>query len=397
VTVDPTPLATMRCPQCAQTVPVGVYCGACGAHLSGHAHGPSRHFRMHAYAAASHEPVLHLSIVSSLFPHLPHRSRTPFRTALALLAVVLVGLALLRLQAPLVAVSALGFPMLFQLYLQESDVYDDLPVLRIVASAALGALLGWGWALLTASHVATALGTAMISGLTTRAAITNGVLIPLGGLALMLVPALVLRLTRPATSKESLDGFLFGAIGALGFVVASTLTRLEPQLRTGLIARGRPLSSLLVEALLQGATVPLTAAGVGGLVGATLWIRHRPQTSHSLLTSPWVAVLAAAFVYAALGLVDVWQPADVALLALHGVGAVLALLILRIGVHAVLLREEHDITVGAPHICAHCEQIVPQMPFCPHCGTASRASSRSARRAPQTPPLLTSADEGPTT
>ena len=35
----------------------------------------------HSYAAAPGEHVLRLSIVSSLFPHLPHRSRAPFRVA----------------------------------------------------------------------------------------------------------------------------------------------------------------------------------------------------------------------------------------------------------------------------------------------------------------------------
>jgi hypothetical protein len=399
VTLDPAlTLATLQCPHCAETVPVGVFCGACGAHLTGpNTHHSARRSRTHAYAACANEPVLHLTIVSSLFPHLPHRSRTPFRTALVLLAALLITCALLRLQAPLIAISALGFPALFQLYLQESDVYDVLPVPRLIAGAVLGALLGWGWAQLTAAHVATTLRTAMISGLTASQTITTGVLIPLGGLVLMLAPAVALRLTQQRSDTESLDGFLFGAIGALGFTIAATLTRLEPQLRTGLIAHGRPRSSLVIEAFLQGAAVPLTAAGVGGLVGATLWIKHRPhrQPRH-LLTSPVVAVLAAALLYAALGLLDLWQPSDIVLLALHGLGAALALLVLRIGLHAVLLGETHEVTVGAPHRCSHCEQIVPRMPFCPHCGTASRASARSQRTVTGNPRRLSTADEGST-
>ena len=57
----------------------------------------------------------------------------------------------------------------------------------------------------------------------------------------MLVPAVVVRLTRPPT-RESLDGFMIGALGALTFTAAATLTRLAPQFATGMIARTRPVS-----------------------------------------------------------------------------------------------------------------------------------------------------------
>lgn len=370
-----------QCPQCGDSVPLGGYCGACGAQLSLNPQSAGVGYRAHAYAAAAGEHLFRVSIVSSLFPHLPHRSRTPFRTALILLASLLIVLSLLRMQAAMVAVSALGFPLLFQLYLQESDVYDDLPRVGLAISAALGALLGWGWALLTARHVVDVLSTRLISGVTARGLFTVGVLIPVGGMILMVVPALVLRLTRRGNNAEALDGFLFGAIGALGFTVAGTLTHLEPQLRTGLVAHGRPIASLLVEALLQGGAVPLTGAGVGGVVGATLWVTRRRVAVHRgrLLTSPVIATAAGAVLYAALGLVDLWQPPDAALLALHGLGAAVALLVLRLGIHAVLLHEEHDIAIGALHVCPHCEQVVAAMPFCSHCGTASRASSRSRR------------------
>jgi hypothetical protein len=71
---------------------------------------------MGAYAAAPGEHGLRLSVASTLFPHLPHRSRTPFRVALGLLFLLMITFALLRAQAPLIAVSGLGFPLLFVLY-----------------------------------------------------------------------------------------------------------------------------------------------------------------------------------------------------------------------------------------------------------------------------------------
>ena len=59
----------------------------------------------------------------------------------------------------------------------------------------------------------------------------------------------------------------------------------------------------------------------------------------------------------------------------------IALLALRYGVHAVLLHEEHEVQIGPPRVCPHCEQVVPAMPFCPHCGYAARAAfAQRARR-----------------
>ena len=111
MTAPPLPhdgVPTMHCAECDTDVPAGAFCGLCGAHLSPH-HGDGRGvLRPGAYVAAPGEHVLRLSVVSSLFPHLPHRSRTPFRVALAVLFLALVAFALLGWQAPLIAVSALG-------------------------------------------------------------------------------------------------------------------------------------------------------------------------------------------------------------------------------------------------------------------------------------------------
>ena len=112
--------------------PCRAFCGTCGAQLSaGRGDGRGR-LRMAAYAAAPGEQVLRLSVASSLFPHLPHRSRTPFRVGLAVLVLALIAFALLRWQAPLIVVCALGFPLVFLLYLHESDVDRDLPIRFLV-------------------------------------------------------------------------------------------------------------------------------------------------------------------------------------------------------------------------------------------------------------------------
>lgn len=372
---------TVSCPNCGETVPTGVYCGVCGHHLALHHDEPANNgFRAHSYAAAPSEHVLRLSIVTSLFPHLPHRSRAPFRVAVVLLTVALVVLAALRLQAPMIAVAALGVPLLFQLYLQEADVYEDLPGLLLAVTAVLGAGLGVAWALLTADRVSKSISNQLLGDVDAGRLFTDGILIPLGGGALLLVPVIVAFLIRPPHVDESMDGFLLGSIGAVGFTAASTITRLAPQLKTGIVAHNRPVESIIVEALLQGGAVPITAASLGGVVGAALWVRRRSQVHFGRwLATARVMVPVALLIYLVLGLIDYWQPPQETLLALHAVVAIIALLALRYGLHAVLLHEEHAVQIGPPRVCQHCEQVVPAMPFCPHCGHAARAASRSSR------------------
>ena len=65
---------------------------------------------------------------------------------LAVLFLLLIALALLRWQAPMIAVSALGLPLVFLLYLYEADIHRDLTLRSLVPTAVLGVGLGVGWA-----------------------------------------------------------------------------------------------------------------------------------------------------------------------------------------------------------------------------------------------------------
>jgi len=86
-------------------------------------------------------------------------------------------------------------------------------------------------------------------------------------------------------------------------------------------------------------------------------------------------------VYAVVGLADVAGLPQLAQLGIHLAVTLLAVLILRIGLHLALLHEAHDPPTGEPLLCPRCDQVVPDMAFCPACGVATRASSRSSRRA----------------
>ena len=237
-----TPMVTCRV--CGTDVPTGEFCGFCGSYLSKEPGIGPDWLRIRAYGAAEGENAIRLSVVSSLFPHLPSRSRAAFRTGFAGLIVLLIVLALFRWQAPLVAVSALGFPFLFVIYLEESDVYgdDDLPVTTMLLTAGLGIVLGVCFALWTGPLVARSFFT--IGGLSAQGILLYGLAIPVAGALLMLVPAVVVRLMRPR-QLESLDGFLIGSLGAIAFTAAGSLTRLAPQMVTGLRADHQFLGSLL--------------------------------------------------------------------------------------------------------------------------------------------------------
>jgi len=362
-------LHTTVCPACGTDVPVGAFCGSCGANLFAASGDGRGRLRIGSFAAAANEHVLRLSVASSLFPQLPHRSRTPFRFGLVALVVALSAFAALRWQAPLIATAALGLPLLFVVYLRETDAHRDLPARTLALTAALGA----GWASIIGVIVSHSYDVAMDSGEDLGHALLEGLTIPVSGVLLMLVPAALVRALRPRT-RESLDGFVIGSLGATGFTVAATLARLAPQLATGPTAQDRSVVALLVEAGIQGVAVPTMALAAGGLVGMALW----SSRTRVLLAS----VLAVVVLYAGLGLSEAAPIPDALHVGLHLAFAALALLALRIGLQAALLREEHDTTSPTEQVlCPHCDHVVPDMAFCPNCGVAARSASRTSRTA----------------
>jgi hypothetical protein len=383
----------VTCRVCENDVPAGAFCGFCGAAQSRTTGSGPDWLRVRAYGAADGENVLRLSMVSSLFPHLPHRSRSTFRWGLAALVVVLVVLALLRWQAALVAVCALGLPLLFLIYVEESDVYgdDDLPLRTLLLTAVLGAALGLGWTLLTAPTASRAYAD-VLGGWSWDRTLVNGLAIPVAGALLMLIPTVIVRLLRPK-NLESLDGFLIGSLGAIAFTAAGTFVRLAPQLASGPVDHGLPVRLFLVEAGLQGVAVPLTAASVGGMFGAAVWLtwqgEPRRQERNRFVSAIIPTVLATVVLYAAVGVIDSASLRQELQLGLHLLVAAAAVLVLRIGVHLALLKETHEELRGEPAVCAECHQVVPDMAFCPNCGVATRASSRSSRASRRLPAVET--------
>lgn len=238
-------------------------------------------------------------MTSSLFPQLSPGGRRSFGVALLILVAVLVGLALLRWQAPMIAIAAFGLTMLFGLYVWQIR----LGVRDVVVTVVVGLGLGVGWAVVVGPIVAQAYGAALGSQTNLRHVLVAGIAVPISGALLMVVPALVVRALDRRT-RAPLKGFAIGALGASVFNSAATATLLMPQLAMGVVAHDQSATSLLAEAIVEGLAWAVSCLAVGGIFGIALWRsatgdsrRHRRVVAMSLA--------AAVVVVTALGLVDI--------------------------------------------------------------------------------------------
>lgn len=368
------PLVT--CPHCGSVVPAGDFCGHCGANLV--EENPKR---QHAFAAVPSEPVAHLSIISTLFPHLPHRRGRPFRAALIAGGAAVIVLASFHLFAPATIAAVCLIPILYLIYLYEVEVYEDEPWLVIGATMAAGIVLGFAFTTLSGG----ALEQLEVTADRDTAFVLAGVVIPIVAQALMLAGPLFLYLFR-ARFREPLDGLTFAAASALGFTLASSLTSFWPLIEGPLVAGGDPLD-WAVRLARAGLLISLINASTTALVAASIWLQRfdRRRSDRPWRSSILAALIVAFGVQVALGLINFLVRelvADVAILAVATIGL---LLYVRFVIHEALLVEgaEHEIGPDAP--CPECHRIVPTMAFCPACGAARAAASKQGRPNPARP------------
>lgn len=303
------------------------------------------------FVVAPAEPVLRPVITSTLFPQLPPERRRAFRVCLIVMLAVLLTLAAARLAPALIAVGALGVPLLFALYLREC-CWQRIPRRLLALSAGLGAVLGVAGMLLTGRYMADAYDLSVLAGMAMNRYLRHGLVIPLAAALLKVVPAVAARIVSDPPRK-ALDGFVVGAVGALAFGAATTLTRLAPQFAVGLVASSRSVSGLMVEAVISGFTVPLAAAASGATVGVALWFTPDPaaQSADRRRAHVGLAGLALAVVVIFVGVVitDTAGLAQFTVLALHLVLALAALVVTRLAVQIALLHGAPDpATAPAP-------------------------------------------------
>jgi hypothetical protein len=324
--------------------------------------------------------VLRLGVVTSLFPHLSHRAKEPFRIGFAVVVALLLIFALAGTSAPLIAVSALSVPLLFLIYIWEVDPYEGSFLPPTFVCLLLGAGLGTGWAIIGGSYVDKALVPSLMNSLTSNTAIVAALAVPAIGQLLMCVPMVVVRRMQRGP-VESLDGFVAGATGALGFTLAATIDLMSPWLSNGEITHGTFLANI-AQVTLRGVSLPLISALASGFVGMAFWARTGSRATSARgkwLTSPWLAFALALAVQIGLGFTDIAALSDAVLVGIHLAALGILTVAMRVGLHYVLLHEALDVRIGAPRVCANCSHLVPEMAFCPQCGVADRAVARPHR------------------
>lgn len=361
------------CPHCGSTVPAGDFCGHCGAHLT---RDSAR--RTHAFAAVPSQRVAHLSIITTLFPHLPHRRGGPFRLALIAGAALVFVLAALHLFALATVAAVLVLPVLYLMYLYEVEIYETEPWLVIGATMVIGALLGVAFTTITGN----ALSQLSLTGDTETAFVLAGVAIPLVAQLLMLAGPFFLYLFR-GRFREPLDGLTFGAASALGFSLASSLTQFWPVLAGPLVATGSPVdwAVRLTEA---GLLVELVNASTTALIAAALWLHRydRRRSGRPFQSSLLAAVVVAFGIQVVLGMIG-FAAQDLAVdVAIQAVAAAALLLYLRLVIHDALMVEGAEHEIGPDSLCPECHRVVPTMAFCPACGAARAAASKHGRPRP---------------
>lgn len=363
------PLVT--CPHCESVVPAGDFCGHCGAHLP--SASASRH---HAFAAVPAEHVAHISIISTLFPHLPHRRGSAFRWALIAGGAAVLVLAALHLYAPATVAAIFLLPVLYLLYLYEVEIYENEPWLVIGATMVVGAVLGF----IFTSYAGSAASRLSLTGDRDTGFVLAGVAIPVIAQVLMLVGPLFLYVLRGKRFREPLDGLSFGAASALGFTLTSSLTTFWPLISGPLVGNGVPLDWSL-RLLRAGILVSLVNATTTGLVAAAVWLQRydRRRAGRPWTTGVLPALVVAFGAHLVLGMLTYAVPDLVAETAIRAVITIALLLYVRLFIHQALLVEgaEHEIGPEAP--CPECHRMVPTMAFCPACGAARAAGTKLGR------------------
>jgi RsiW-degrading membrane proteinase PrsW (M82 family) len=315
-----------------------------------------------------------MTVVSTLFPHLPSRHAHLFRETLGAGVLIVVLLGALRLYTPALLAAALLLPVLYILYLYEVEVYETEPWKVLLATFGVGAAFGVGYTL-GFGHVVSA----TLNG-TKQGPLFNGVLLPVLAQVVMLVGPLML-LSRPQLD-EALDGLTFGVSSALGFTLAAVIAGYWDTLTAPLLGAAsistEEIAGVFRAAILAG----LVNAATTGTVAASLWLSHhghsRRRHDHVLLGLP-AAVLVAFGAQVALGLVSYFVTSLLLVVVLWAIAAAVLLVWVRVCVHHALLEEGAEHNIGELSACSECHRLVPAMYFCPACGVARSAAPKHGR------------------
>jgi ribosomal protein L32 len=361
------------CEDCGQATADTRFCVRCGHELGTERKAAARR----RFSAGPNEAAVSLSVVSTLFPQLPRDEMTAFRTCLVVGIAAVVALGVAGAFPVALIAAAVLVPLVMVVYLYDVDVYEDEP-LRVY-------LFTFLWGAVTGAIVGLALRSLVDidplgSGPDGAFLIARGVVVPLVAGALMLAGPLVLL--RYRRFNDILDGATFGATSATAFVGAQVIAQSIDLLRGGLFPGGDPLS-WTVRLLIQGVALPLIAGGAIGAVCAALWLQYRAPVRDrdrlSWLGRPVVAIVYAAVLLVVAELARLLLRETLALVVLAVLAAV-ALIWLRLVIHAGLIQESLEIEVGSEIRCGNCGQMTPAHTFCGNCGVSLQALPKERGR-----------------
>jgi RNA polymerase subunit RPABC4/transcription elongation factor Spt4 len=362
--------AAESCPHCGELVPVGTFCGNCGAHLTdtwGRA-------RPQHYAASPSEHVLRMAIITTLFPHLPRRHAHLFRETFIVGVFGIVVLSALRLYAPALLLASALLPALYLIYLYEVEVWEDAVGVVLMATFGLGALLGIGYSL-GFGHAPAVHGVGF-----------EAILLPVvAQLCMVAGPLLLLGMRK---FDEALDGLSFGVFAALGFTLASVIAEYWNAITSPLVGSASVSTEQITNILRAAVIGAVVNASTTGILTARIWLsrhgRSRKRHDHVVLRLPAALVVAFAF-QIGLGLTSYFLSSLLLVVIVWAIGAAMLVVWLRVTVHHALLEEGGLFVVGPPSPCAECHHLVPTMLFCPVCGAARSAAPKHSRPTTEVP------------
>jgi hypothetical protein len=355
------------CEHCGRDTPDEPFCTWCGAHRGYPAPHAAR--RPHRYAVHPGEHLAHPSIVSTMFPHLPSDRQHEFRWGLLAGLAAVVGLVAGGLVVTAIFAAAVLVPVLYLVYLYETQVYRDEPLTVVLSTLGAGAALAVV-TLIVADHVIPTSSPLQI-GRDLGAVLAGTVLLPVVEEILKPIPAFVLRGVR--RFDETVDGLAFGVAVGLGFAAAETIKQFYRVIafhQTHSTAGGW-LYPLLSAAVLT----PVMQGSCTGLVTASLWKKGRRRALYALAVP---LALAGHIGFTYVSWLIAHNGADQLTVLVWQAGVDAALLVaIRVLLHRSLIEEAHDLGFQTLS-CPHCHRSVEAAAFCPHCGATTSTGPRTA-------------------
>jgi RsiW-degrading membrane proteinase PrsW (M82 family) len=235
--------------------------------------------------------------------------------------------------------AALVVPALSAAYIRRADVQGNVPVLALVATAAIGGLAGVGLALLSRRYLDQLTVVQLVGMAQGRPPVSLllllGVSLPLAGELLKQAGPLLLR-RWPRMRNRVMDGVVLGVASGAGFAASSTLVNYWPIIRDGYAPTGATGTSEWIATLAGLAVLrPLIQVTTTGLIAAGVWTALLGRRRVML---PVVVGLGGAVAYS-LGELLLLGRGTLAVLTLHGMLAAVLLMSLRRTIREALLLD----------------------------------------------------------